>query len=84
MMGDEADEIVKKIFESLLQRYREGLEESMKGNEFVFDNVDLLEYKLNKIGLNRGESYIDSSKWLKNLKKKQIQKIMMISAFSML
>ena len=42
----------------------------MKGNEFVFDNVDLLEYKLNKIGLNRGESYIDSSKWLKNLKKK--------------
>ena len=66
MMGDDADEIVKKIFESLLQRYREGLEESMKGNEFVFDNVDLLEYKLNKIGLNRGESYIDSSKWLKN------------------
>ena len=74
MMGDEADEIVKKIFESLLQRYREGLEESMKGNEFVFDNVDLLEYKLNKIGLNRGESYIDSSKWLKNLKKNKSKK----------
>ena len=74
MMGDEADEIVKKIFESLFQRYQEGLEESMKGNEFVFDNVDLLEYKLNKIVLHRGESYIDSSKWLKNKKKKNKSK----------
>ena len=32
----------------------------MKGSEFVFDSVDLLEYKLNKISLNRGGSYIDS------------------------
>ena len=32
----------------------------MKGSEFVFDSVDLLEYKLNKISLNRGASYIDS------------------------
>ena len=27
-----------------------------------------MEYKLNKIGLNRGGSYIDSPKWLKNKK----------------
>ena len=67
-MGDETDEIIKELFESFLQRYQEGLEESMKGSEFVFDSVDLLEYKLNKIGLNRGGSYVDSRKWLKNKK----------------
>ena len=32
----------------------------MKRSEFVFDNVGLLEYKLNKISLNRRGSYIDS------------------------
>ena len=54
-----------KLFESLLQRCQEGLEESMRGNEFVFDSVSSLHYKLHKISLNRGGSYIDSPKWLK-------------------
>ena len=67
-MGDETDEIIKELFESFLQRYQEGLEESMKGSELVFGSVDLLEYKLNKIGLNRGGSYVDSPKLLKNKK----------------
>ena len=37
----------------------------MRENEFVFDSVDSLYYKLHKISLNRGGSYIDSPKWLK-------------------
>ena len=37
----------------------------MKGSEFVFDNVDSLYYKLHKISLNRGGSFIDSPEWLK-------------------
>ena len=40
----------------------------MRGNEFVFDSIDLLHYNLHKINLNRGGSYIDSPKWLKNKK----------------
>ena len=47
-MGDKTDEIIKELFKSLLQKYQEGLEESMKVSEFAFDCVDLLEYKLNK------------------------------------
>ena len=35
------DEIIKELFESLLPRYQ-GLEESMKGTEFIFDSVDVL------------------------------------------
>ena len=38
----------------------------MKGSEFVFESVDLFHYKLYKICLNHGGSYIDFSKWLKN------------------
>ena len=33
-----------------------------------FDSVDSLYYKLDKTSLNRGGSYIDSPKWLKNKK----------------
>ena len=40
----------------------------MKGLEFEFDGVNFLYYDFNKISLNRGGSYIDSPKWLKNKK----------------
>ena len=35
MMGSETDEIIEELFKSFLQKYQEGLEESMRGNEFV-------------------------------------------------
>ena len=38
----------------------------MRGSSFTFDHVDLLEYHLNKIRLNRGSSYIKSPEWIKN------------------
>ena len=52
MMSDETDEIIEELFESLLQRLQEGLEESMRGTEFIFDSVNVLRYKLPKIKLN--------------------------------
>ena len=51
-----------------MQKYQEGLEESMKGSDFVFDSVDLLYYHLHKMDLNRGGSYTDSPEWSKNKK----------------
>ena len=42
MVGNEANEIIKEFFDSLLQNHQKGSEESMKGNEFAFDSVDLL------------------------------------------
>ena len=63
MKGSETDEIIEGLFKSLLQRYQEGLEESMKGSEFVFDRVNSLYYKLHKISLNKRGSYIDFPKW---------------------
>ena len=68
MMGSEADEIIEELFKFLLQRYQEGLEISMKGSGFVFDGVNSLYYKLHKVSLKKGGSYIDSPKWLNNKK----------------
>ena len=68
MVGNETDEIIEELFKSFLQRYQEGLEESMRRSEFVFDSADALSYNLNKINLNRRRSYIDSPKSLKNKK----------------
>ena len=84
MMGSETNEIIEELFKSLLQRYQKELEKSMRGSEFIFDNVDLLYYDLHKISLSRSGSYIDSLKWLKN-KKATInpKKKMMTSAFNM-
>ena len=60
MMGNEADDIIKKHFKSFKKRYQEGLETKMNGSQFDFESVDLLYYSLYKISLNRSESYIDS------------------------
>ena len=68
MIGTETDEIIEELFKSFLQKYQEGLEESMRGSDFVYDSVDALYYSLNNVSLSRGGSYIDSLKWLKNKK----------------
>ena len=67
MINDEADEVIKELFDSLKNRYQNNLE-SMKGSEFVFDYVQLLYYKCHKINHNHGESYIDFPDWIKNKK----------------
>ena len=36
----------------------------MKGTEFVFDCLHLLYIKCQKINLNRGGTYIDTSNWI--------------------
>ena len=66
IMGNKT--VVEELFESLLQKYQEVLEEKMRGSKFVFESIDLLHYKLHKISLKRRESYINSPKWLKNKK----------------
>ena len=37
MMGNETNEIIEKLFESLLRNFQKDLEESMGGSKFVFD-----------------------------------------------
>ena len=65
MFGDDND-IIEQLFESLLQKYEENLQNKMKRSDFEFDGVNFLYYDFNKTSINRGGSYIDSPKWLKD------------------
>ena len=59
MMDSKTDGIINELFKSLLQKYQEGLEESMRESKFIFDSVDLLCYH-QKTSLKRGGLHIYS------------------------
>ena len=56
----------------------------MRGSEFVFDGVNLLNYSLHRISLNKSGLNIDSPKWLENKKATIHPKNNDTNAFSML
>ena len=68
MNGTDTNEAINEFIKSYTKRYQEGLETKMKGSSYIFERVDLLEYHLHKISLNRGSSYIDSPEWIKHKK----------------
>ena len=68
MIRKDNDEIIEDLFKSFLQKYEENLQTKMRGSDFEFHGVNFLYYDFNEIRLNRGGSYIDSPKWLKNKK----------------
>ena len=68
MIGDDNDDVIEELFKSFLKRYEENLQNKMRGSEFEFDGVNFLYYDFNKISINRGGSYIDFPKWLKDKK----------------
>ena len=70
-MGNETNDIIEKRFKSILQKYQEGLEESVKRSEFIFDSVDLFYCIITckkQVWAKKGKSYIDSPKSRKNKK----------------
>ena len=68
MNGTDTSDAVNKLINSFMRKYQEGLETKMKGSSYIFERIDLLEYHLHKISLNRGSLYIDSPAWIKNKK----------------
>ena len=68
MNGSDNDEVIKLLFESFLQKYEKNLQKKMEGSDFVFDRVIFLHCDFDKTSINRGGSYIDSPKWLKDKK----------------
>ena len=52
MFGDDNDDIIEQLFESLLQKYEENLQNKMRGSEFEFDAVNVLYYDFNKTSIN--------------------------------
>ena len=67
MRGRDTNDIFKELFESFLHGYQEKLK-IIKGRNFVFESVYLMDYKLHRVRLKRGGSYIKSPEWLENKK----------------
>ena len=67
MQGSDTNGIIREVFRSFLHNYQEQLK-MIKGSDFVFESVDLIDYKLHRVCLNRGGSYIKSPEWLENKK----------------
>ena len=68
MRGTDTKTIVAKLFDTLKQRYQEGLETKIDASNYTFDRVVLLEYHFHKVSLKRGSSYIPPPKWSINKK----------------
>ena len=56
----DTSDAINKLINSFMKRYQEGIDTKMKGSSYIFERIDLLEYHLHKISLNRGSSYIKS------------------------
>ena len=83
MSGTETSDAINELLKPFYKRYREGLEMKMDKSSYTFKCVDLLEYHLHKISLNRGNSYINSPEWLKNKKVTiNLRTLKIISAFN--
>ena len=50
MQGKDTDDIIREIFRSFLHNYQEKLQ-IIKGSNFVFESVDLMNYKLHRVHL---------------------------------
>ena len=67
MRGRATDDIIRELFKSFLLNYQEDLK-TFKGSDFEFKSVELMDYKLHRVRLRTGRSYINSPEWLANKK----------------
>ena len=65
MWGSDTDDIIRKRFRSFLHNHQEELK-MISGSEFNFESVELMGYKLHRVSLRRGVSYIKSPEQLAN------------------
>ena len=65
--GGDTDNIIREIFSSVLRNCQEELK-TIKGSDFVFESVELMDYKLHRARLRREESCVKSPEWLANKK----------------
>ena len=63
-MGSDAEDLIDKLFNTLLQRFQRSKETYERGSEFIPDSVELLCYHFQRIDIRRAESYIMSPDWI--------------------
>ena len=68
MIYDKADKVIEELSESLLNGYHIALGTSLKGSDFFFYYVNLLNCKYHKTNLKHGGLYKGSPDWTENKK----------------
>ena len=58
MWAYETEDIINNLFKSLKNNYQTEEQIMREGSDFKFESVDRLDYKLHKIKLRRGGSWI--------------------------
>ena len=66
MSYNDANEVLVELFERLRSRYQSNLQISMRESDFIFDSVQLMYYKCNKVNFQHSGSHSPHS-----LKKKK-------------
>ena len=66
MRAYETDDIINDLFISLNNNYQSEEKIMRECSDFKLESVDRIDYKLHKIKLRRGGSYIKSPKWIWN------------------
>ena len=67
-LGNETDDIVKRLINSFLNNYQKEELILRNGSNFVFESVGLLSYHIHKTSLKRANSYIKPPEWIANKK----------------
>ena len=67
MMGSDTNDIGKELLESIIKKNQELMEYLTKNSGLIL-GVELMNYDINKISINRGGSYIESPMRLKSKK----------------
>ena len=60
IMGSDTNYIGKELLESIIQKNQELMEYLTKNSGLILEGVELMNYDINKISINRGGSYIES------------------------
>ena len=66
MLGYETDDNIINLLESFLNNYQKQEQIMRGGSDFVFESVELLDYKLHDIKFKRRGSWIRSPKWIRD------------------
>ena len=49
MNGSDTDKVIKLLFESFFQKYKENLQDKMRGSDFEFDGINFLHYNFSEM-----------------------------------
>ena len=63
MWGSDTNNIIREPFWSFLHNYQEELK-IIKGSNFAFESVELMDHKFHRVRLRKGGSCIKSPEWL--------------------